>query len=57
MIDHSCTSNFFPAMPRVRLADIIDEIKMEFEEAASFLNFDSGEVETVSHEFLRRAEE
>ena len=44
-------------MPRVRLAGIIDAIEMEFEEAASFLNFDTGEVETVSHELLRRAEE
>lgn len=44
-------------MPRVRLADIIDAIEMEFEEAASFPNFDTGQVETLSHELLRRAEE
>jgi hypothetical protein len=44
-------------MPRVRLVDIIDAIEMQFEELPSFLNLDTGEVETVSQELLRSAEE
>jgi Uncharacterised protein family (UPF0158) len=44
-------------MVRIRLTDIIDAIEMQFEEIFSFLNLDTGEVETVSHELLRAAEE
>lgn len=43
--------------PRVRLSDIIDALEMQFEESTSFLNLDTGEVETVSHDLLRQAEE
>ena len=44
-------------MARIRLTDIIDAIEMQFEEISSFLNLDTGDVETVSHELLRAAEQ
>ena len=39
----------------VRLNDIVDALEMQFDE--SFLDLDSGHVETVSHDLLREAEE
>jgi hypothetical protein len=41
----------------VRLADIVDALEMQFDEYSSFLDRDSGQVETVSHDLLREAEE
>jgi hypothetical protein len=46
------------AMPAtVRLDDIVDALEMQFDESSSFLDRDSGQVETVSHDLLREAEE
>ena len=46
------------AMPAtVRLSDIIDSLEMQFDESSSFLDLDTGQVETVSHALLRGAEE
>src|SRR5260370_7268258 len=46
------------AMPvTVRLTDIVDALEMQFDESSSFLDLDSGQVETVSHDLLREAEE
>ena len=45
------------AMPAtVRLSDIIDALEMQFDEYTSFLNRDTGRVETVSDVLLREAE-
>ena len=41
----------------VRLKEIIDALEMQFEESSSFLDPDTGHVETVSNELLREAEE
>ncbi|HEY1218267.1 MAG: UPF0158 family protein [Bryobacteraceae bacterium] len=41
----------------VRLKDIVDALEMQFDEASSYLDLDTGEVETVSHDLLRAAEE
>ena len=46
------------AMPAtVRLNDIVDALEMQFDEASSFLDLDTGQVEIVSHALLREAEE
>jgi Uncharacterised protein family (UPF0158) len=46
------------AMPAtVRLNDIVDALEMQFDESSSFLDLDTGQVETVSHALLREAEE
>ena len=41
----------------VRLNDIVDALEMQFDESSSFLDRDTGQVETVSHVLLREAEE
>jgi len=41
----------------VRLNDIVDALEMQFDESSSFLDLDTGRVETVSHALLREAEE
>jgi hypothetical protein len=41
----------------VRLNDIVDALEMQFDESCSFLDRDTGQVETVSHVLLREAEE
>jgi len=33
----------------VRLKDIVDALEMQFDDASSFLDLDTGRVETVSH--------
>src|SRR5207247_2936571 len=46
------------AMPViVRLKDIVDALEMQFDESSSFLDLDSGQVELVTHDLLRQAEE
>ena len=46
------------AMPgTVRLNDIVDALEMQFDESSSFLDRDTGQVETVSHVLLSEAEE
>jgi hypothetical protein len=46
------------AMSRtVRLSEIIGALEMQFEESSSFLDLDRGEVETVSHSLLSKAED
>ncbi len=45
-------------MPAVaRLNDIVDVLEMQFEESPSFLDRETGQVETVARELLREAEE
>jgi hypothetical protein len=45
------------AMPAgVRLNDIIDALEMQIEESSSFLDCDTGRVETVSDALLQRAD-
>ena len=45
------------AMPAtVRLSDVIDALEMQFDESASFLDCDTGQVETVSEALLQEAE-
>jgi hypothetical protein len=41
----------------VRLNDIIDALEMQFDESSSFLDRDTGRLETVSHDLLLEAEE
>jgi hypothetical protein len=41
----------------VRLNDIIDALEMQFDESSSFLDRDTGRVETISHDLLQEAEE
>jgi hypothetical protein len=41
----------------VRLSDIVDALEMQFDESSSFLDLDTGQVETVSLDLLRAAEE
>jgi hypothetical protein len=41
----------------VRLSDIVDALEMQFDESSSFLDRDTGQVEIVSHDLLRAAEE
>jgi hypothetical protein len=46
------------AMPAtVRLDEIVDALEIQFDESSSFLDLDTGEVETASHDLLRQAEE
>ena len=40
-----------------RLSDIVDALQMQFDESPSFLDLDTGEVETVSRDLLLQAEE
>ena len=40
-----------------RLQDIVDAIEMQFDEALSFLDRDTGQVETVSRELMSAAED
>jgi hypothetical protein len=42
---------------RVRVADIVDVLDLQFDEQLSYLNIDTGEVETVSREVLSMVEE
>lgn len=45
------------AMPAsVRLSDVIDALEMQFDESSSFLDCDTGKVETVSEALLQEAE-
>src|SRR6266446_34011 len=41
----------------VRLNDIVDALEMQFDESSSFLDLDTGQVETVSKDLLSEAEE
>lgn len=41
----------------VLLRDIVDALEMQFDEYSSYLDLDSGKVETISHEILREVEE
>jgi hypothetical protein len=41
----------------VRLKDIVDELEMQFDKQLSFLDLDTGQVETVSRDLLGMAEE
>jgi uncharacterized protein UPF0158 len=41
----------------VRLNDIIDALETQSDESSSFLDCDTGQVATVSHDMLREAEE
>jgi len=41
----------------VLLKDIVDALEMQFDESSSFLDLDTGQVETVSHDLLGEAEE
>jgi hypothetical protein len=41
----------------VRLKDSVEALGMQFGEPSVFLNFDSGQVEAVSHTLLRAAED
>ena len=41
----------------VLLKDIIDALEMQIEEHSSYLDLDTGQVETVSHDLLSQAEE
>jgi hypothetical protein len=43
--------------PRLCVSDIVDALEMQFDEPSSFLDSDTGQVETVSHDLLREAEE
>ena len=49
--------NCLKAMPvTVLLKDIVDALEMQLDESSSFLDLDTGQVETVSHELLCEAE-
>lgn len=41
----------------VHLQDIVDALEMQFDESSSFLDLDTGRIETVSNELLREAQE
>jgi hypothetical protein len=41
----------------VRLNDIVDALEMQLDESSSYLDLDTGQVETVSHDLLGAAEE
>src|ERR1039458_1371901 len=41
----------------VQLKDIVDALEMQFDEASSYLDLDTGKVETVSKDLLSEAEE
>jgi hypothetical protein len=42
---------------RVRLSDLVEALEMQIDELSSFLDLDTGQVETVSQDLLRKAEE
>ena len=44
-------------MSTVLLKDIVDALEMQFDESSSFLDLDTGCVETVSNDLLREADE
>jgi hypothetical protein len=45
-------------MPAIaRLKDIVEALEIQFDESSSFLDRDTGQVETVSNDLLREAEE
>ena len=44
-------------MTPVKISDIVEGLEMQFDELTSFLDKETGHVETVSHEMLHRAEE
>jgi hypothetical protein len=41
----------------VRLNDIVEALETQFDDSSSFLDRDTGKLETVSHDLLREAEE
>ena len=41
----------------VRLDDIVEALEMQMDEYSSFLDCETGQVETVSHDLLHEAEE
>jgi hypothetical protein len=41
----------------VVLQDIVDALEMQFDEVASFLDLETGQVETIPDDLLRKAEE
>jgi hypothetical protein len=41
----------------VRLTDIVDALEMQLDESSSYLDRDTGQVETISHDVLSAAEE
>src|ERR1017187_25681 len=41
----------------VQLKDIVEALEMQLDESSSYLDLDSGKVETVSHDLLSAAEE
>ena len=41
----------------VLLKDIVDALEMQFDDSSSFLDLDTGRIETISHDLLREAEE
>ena len=41
----------------VRLDDIVEALEMQLDEASSFLDLDTGQVETITHDLLHMAEE
>jgi hypothetical protein len=43
--------------PTVHLNDIVDALEMQFDDSSSFLDRETGQVATVSHVLLRKAEE
>ena len=46
-----------PMPATARLKDIVEALEMQFDESPSFLDLETGQVETVSQEFLSEAEE
>jgi hypothetical protein len=42
--------------PTVCLNDIVEALEIQFDESSSFLDRDTGQVQTVSHDILRHAE-
>jgi hypothetical protein len=44
-------------MPADRLKDIVEALEIQVDEYSSFVDRETGEVETVSHELLHEAEE
>ncbi|HXF11753.1 MAG TPA: UPF0158 family protein [Terriglobales bacterium] len=43
--------------PTVLLQDIVDALEMQFEESPSFVDLETGRVETIPHDLLRKAED
>ena len=48
---------YFVMPATAKLSDIVDALEMQFDEVPSFFDRETGNVETISHEFLREAEE